>query len=294
MPTVGIIGSGVMGSAFATNLLSKGYEAHVYNRTRERAQPLVEKGAIPHSTPRELASRVDIVLTSLTDHTAIDSVAFGSDGFLDAMKKGCLWIDLSTIDPRASVRHSEAARRAGIKRLDAPVVGSREAAARGELVILVGGSEQVFGSHESFLKELGKTVLYLGGDGSGHRMKLVINLYLGLAAESFSEVLVLARKLGFDAKTFVETFNRTPHRSYFSEGKGPKIAEGNFEPAFSLDNLLKDLKLADEQAEETGALLPVSKVAMNVYVEAAKDGHGKRDFSVVALELERKNGLAEH
>ena len=151
---VGVIGLGLMGSAFASNLLSRGYKVHVYNRTKQKADSLVARGAVLHPSVKDLASSVDIVMTSLTDQNAIGMVALGENGFLNSMKKGSLWIDLSTIDPSASVRHSEAAKTAGIDRLDAPVVGSEDPASRGELVILVGGSKDVFQKYQSFLNEL--------------------------------------------------------------------------------------------------------------------------------------------
>ena len=288
---VGIIGLGIMGSSFASNLLSRGYNIHVYNRTAEKAESLIKKGANFHSTPRELALVTDIIMTSLTDQNVIDIVAFGEDGFLNGVKKGCLWIDLSTIDPLASIRHSEAAKQAGLERLDTPVVGSKGQALTGDLIVLVGGSRGVFQKYENFLNDVGKTVIYLGADGNGHKMKLAINLYLGLSAESLSETLVFSQKLGFDAKTFVETINKTPHRNYISEFKGPKIAEGNFETAFSLNNLVKDLKLINEQIAKSGTILPMTRVAIQEYSEAVQNGGGEKDFSVIALEIQRKNGL---
>jgi 3-hydroxyisobutyrate dehydrogenase-like beta-hydroxyacid dehydrogenase len=289
---IGVIGLGIMGSSFALNLLSRGYNVHVYNRTKEKAQPLIEKGAIFHSTPRELASVADIIMTSLTDEAAVDSVAFGKEGLLDGAKKGSLWIDLSTIDPSASVIHSEAAKQAGLDRLDTPVVGSKDLASKGELIVLVGGSHEVFEKYERFLKELGKSIIYLGADGNGHRMKLAINLHLGLLAESFSEALAFSQKLGFDTKTFVETINKTPIGNYISQGKGPKIVEGNFEPAFSLNNLFKDLRLINAHITKTGAILPMTKVAIEEYSRAVQNGEGQKDFSVIALEIQRKNGLS--
>ena len=290
--TVGVIGLGLMGSAFASNLLRRGYQVHVYNRTSQKAEPLVARGAVLHLSPKDLASSVDIVMTSLTDQNAIERVALGEDGFLNSMRKGALWIDVSTIDPMASVRHAEAAKKVGVDRLDAPVIGSEDLASKGELVILVGGGHEIFQRYQSFLEELGEAVVYLGADGNGHRMKLDVNLYLGLMAEGFSEALVLSQKQGFDAKTFVEVINQTTHRNAFSQGKGPKMAAGNFEAAFSLNNLLKDLRLADAQANATGAILPMSKVALAEYSKAAESGEGDKDFSVIALALERANKLA--
>jgi 3-hydroxyisobutyrate dehydrogenase-like beta-hydroxyacid dehydrogenase len=288
---VGVIGLGLMGSAFASNLLSRGYEVHVYNRTKQKAEPLVAKSAILHLSVKDLASSVDIVLTSLTDDSVIESLALGENGFLSSMKKGSLWIDLSTIDPTASIRHAELAKESGVDRLDAPVVGSEDLASKGELTILVGGSREVFQKYQNFLGELGKIIEYLGAAGNGHKMKLDVNLYLGLIGESFSEALVLSLKQGFEANTFVEIINKTPHRNAFSETKGPKIAAKNFEPAFSLNNLLKDLRLAEKQARETGAMLPMSNVVVAQYSKAAENGDGDKDFSVIALELERANRL---
>ncbi len=285
-----MVGLGVMGTAFASNLLSRGYQVHVYNRTAEKAKPLTAKGAVQHATPKELALQVDVVLTSLTDETAVDSVAFGPNGFLNAMRKGSLWMDASTINPDASVRHAAATKQAGVERLDTPVSGSKDLAEKGELILLVGGDRAIFQKYQEFLGELGKTILYLGEDGNGHKMKLAINLYLGLVAASYSEALVLAEKLGFTAETFVETINKTPHRNYFSTAKGQRIAEGNFAAAFSLNNLVKDLRLVERQMRKTGTDLPLSKVAIEEYADAVRGGDGERDFSVIARVIERRNG----
>ncbi len=288
---VGVIGLGNMGSAFATNLLARGYKVHVYNRTQQKATPLKEKGAIVHSTPKELGSSVEVVITSLTDQNAIDQVAHGSDGFLSGLKQGALWIDMSTIDPDASIRHHREARERGIQRLDAPVSGGPGQASKGEVMVLIGGSEDLFKRYQSFLNELGKTVVYLGPDGSGHKMKLVVNMYMGLIANSFSEALVLSKKFGFQPKTFVETINKTNHKNGFTETKGPKVAEGKFDPTFSLNNLLKDLRLAHEQAKKNSATLPLGEASLEKYTRASNSGLGQKDFSAIAQEIAKDNGL---
>ncbi|HYB07938.1 MAG TPA: NAD(P)-dependent oxidoreductase [Nitrososphaerales archaeon] len=291
MQRVGILGLGLMGGAFAANLLSKGHEVHIYNRTRSKANPLVRKGAILHGTPRELATGVDIAITSLTDHTAVEEVTLGQNGFLVAMEKGSLWVDMSTIDPDVSARHAAEASRLGVKRLDAPVVGGPSLASKGKVLALVGGKEGVYKTYQEFLNELADPVVYLGPDGSGHRMKLAINLYLGLAAESFSEAMVFARKLGFDPRVFVDTFNKTTNRNHYSKTKGPKIAEGNFEPTFSMDNLVKDLRLVDVQREKARLILPLFAVALERYTSAASFGDGGRDYSAIVREIQRLNGM---
>jgi len=166
-----------MGSAFVLNLLSKGNQVHVYNRSKEKLRPLVSKGAIAHPSPQELGKSVDVVITSLTDQDVVDSIIMGNDGALRGMKQGTLWIEMSTIDPDASIRQAEQAKKAGINRLDAPVIGNPNMAVEGKETLLVGGDERVFEKSREFLNQLGSTVIYLGKSGSGHKMKLILNLY---------------------------------------------------------------------------------------------------------------------
>src|SRR5213594_1584834 len=193
-----------MGSAFALNLVSKGNEVHVYNRSKEKLRELISKGAITHPSPYELGKSVEIVITSLTDQNAVDSVVMGDDGALRGMKKGALWIEMSTIDPDASIRQAEQAKRAGVDRVDAPVIGNPNMAAKGNLSLLVGGDESVFEKNREFLNQLGSTVIYLGKPGSGHKMKLILNLFLGTISLAFSESFVLSQKLGFEPRAFVD------------------------------------------------------------------------------------------
>jgi 3-hydroxyisobutyrate dehydrogenase len=280
-----------MGTALARNLLAKGHDVHVFNRTMEKARALEEKGAIAHSSPKELAPFVDVLVTSLTDEHAVEEVAFGDNGFLPAMRKTACWIEMSTINPETSIKQTVDSRRLGINRLEVPIVGNPDMELQDKVILLAGGSREVFDKCEIFLNELASTVLYLGTEGSGLRMKLVINTYLGLNAECYSEAFVLSRKLGFDPNAFVTVLNKTAHRNYVSEVKGPKIASDDFQPSFSMDNLLKDLRLAKTQADNAGAILPVSELVTDEFEKAAARGDGKKDFAAIALEIERLNGL---
>ena len=291
MVRVGILGLGKMGSAFATNLLSKRNEVHVYNRNKERLRGLVAKGAVAHPSPVELAKSVDIVITSVTDQDVVDSLVTGENGALRGMKKGSLWIEMSTIDPDASIRQADLAKKAGVDRLDAPVIGNPEMAAQGQESLLVGGDEKVFEKNREFLSQLGSPVIYLGNPGNGHKMKLILNLFLGTIGLAFSEAFVLSQKLGFEPRAFVDAFNKTPHRNYFSDVKGPLVAKGDFTPLFTVNMLLKDLTLAENQATRQKVALPAGSLVKQLFTTSVNQGQGEMDFSSIALTLQKLNGI---
>ena len=291
MARVGILGLGKMGSAFATNLLSKRNEVHVYNRNKERLRGLVAKGAVAHPSPVELAKSVDIVITSVTDQDVVDVLVTGENGALRGMKKGSLWIEMSTIDPDASIRQADLAKKAGVDRLDAPVIGNPEMAAQGHESLLVGGDVKVFEKNREFLSHLGSTVIYLGKPGNGHKMKLILNLFLGTIGLAFSEALVLSQKLGFEPTAFVDAFNKTPHRNYFSDVKGPLVAKGDFTPLFTVNMLLKDLTLAENQATRQKVALPAGSLVKQLFTTSVNQGQGEMDFSSIALTLQKLNGI---
>jgi len=291
MARVGILGLGKMGSAFALNLLSKGNEVHVYNRSKEKLRALVAKGAIAHPSPYELGKTVDVVITSLTDEEVVDSVVVGKDGALHGMKQGALWIEMSTIDPDASIRQAEQAKKAGVNRLDAPVIGNSNMAAEGRLSLLVGGDENVFDKYREFLNQLGSTVIYLGNPGSGHKMKLILNLHLGTIGLAFSEAFVLSQKLGFQLAIFVDAFNKTVQKNYFSEVKGPLIAKQDYSPLFTVNMLLKDLTLAENLATRQKVALPGGSLVKQLFTTSVNQGQGEMDFSSIALTMLKLNGI---
>jgi 3-hydroxyisobutyrate dehydrogenase-like beta-hydroxyacid dehydrogenase len=294
MTKLGILGLGKMGSAFALNLLSKGNEVHVYNRSKERLRELVAKGAIAHPSSYELGKSVDVVVTSLTDQDVVETVVMGKDGALHGMKRGTLWVEMSTIDPDASITQAGQARKLGIDRLDAPVIGNPDMAAQGRLALLVGGDESVFEKNQELLNQLGSTVIYLGKPGSGHKMKLILNLHLGTIGLAFSEAFVLSQKLGFDPGVFVDAFNKTVQKNYFSEVKGPLIAKGDYSPLFTVNMLLKDLTLAEIQATRQKVALPAGSLVKQLFMTCVNQGQGEMDFSSVALTIQKLNGVEPH
>ena len=293
MTSVAVLGLGLMGSAIALNLLSKKHEVHVYNRTRERAKPLEEKGAMIHSTPGDAAaSGVDVVITMLTDHKAVGEVALGRDGFLQRMKKDSVWIDMSTILPEASIDHATECEKRGIDRLDAPVLGGPQPASRGELVLVVGGRKDVFNKYLSFLEQLGNEVVYVGPAGAGHKMKLAFNLYLAIQSAGLSEALTLAQKIGIGAKEFVDVVNKTPHKNSYTQTKGPRICRNDFTPTFTLKMMRKDLALIQDEAIIKKISLPVTSTVLALYTAAMNQGLAELDYSSIAMTLHKINGIS--
>lgn len=288
---VGILGLGLLGTAFARNLLNKGYSVHVYDRKEMKARPLVRAGAEFHSTPRALGGEVDIAITALTDESAVRQVVTGKTGLLGGMKKGGLWVEMSTIDPDESIRLAQEARLHGIGRLDAPVVGVASLAREGKVILLVGGDRDLFRKHKRFLGDVGSQVVYLGKDANGHKMKLVINMFMSVVGLAYAEALVLARKLGFPPGVFADTLNRTPHRNVYTEGRGPRVEFDNYSPMFTLKNLAKDIRLAGEQARKSAAFTPVSGLAAQIYAAALEEGLGDEDFSVVTSIVKKLSGM---
>lgn len=293
MTKVGILGLGLMGTAASSNLLSKKHEVHVWNRTESKTRQLVDRGAIAHSTPYDLGRTVDVAITLVTDHHSVEDLALGEKGLLQGLGRGSLWIDMSTIDPDASKRHAEECHRRGIERLDAPVAGGPKWMAEGKVMLLVGGRREVFERHLPFLNQLASSALYLGEDSNGHKMKLLMNLYLALVSVSFLEALMLSRKMGFAPEAFVDTVNKSVHKSYFSEVRAPPILKHDFTPAFTLKNLLKDLLLAENQARQHGAVLPASTLTTQLFSAAANMGHAELDYTSIALALEKLNGMQD-
>lgn len=226
----------------------------------------------------------------VTDQNVIREIAFGRDGFLEGMTKGSIWIDMSTILPEASIEHASACSRHGIERLDAPVLGGPQLAAKGELVIVVGGVKETYTKHLGFLRQLGKEVIYIGSQGSGHRIKLAYNLYLAILASGFSEALVFAEKLGIGGEDFVNVINKTQHKTGYTEAKGMNVVHNVFTPTFTLGMMRKDLALVQSETTIHNMSLPIASSVLNLYTIAMNQGLTESDYSSIAMAIRKING----
>jgi 3-hydroxyisobutyrate dehydrogenase-like beta-hydroxyacid dehydrogenase len=278
---VGFIGLGTMGSRMAANLQKSGHELVVFNRTREEAASLVSKGATQVDTPAAVGEQVEVLFTMVAHPVAVRETALGKNGFLDRLRPDALWVDCSTVNPSFSREMAAEAQARKVRFLDAPVAGSREPAAKGELVFFVGGDPADLEACRPLLQAMGSKILHVGGHGMGTSLKMVNNLLVAISMVGFSEGLVLGQSLGIPQAKLFEYLLGSPVVSPNLASKCDKIARGDYEAEFSLQWMQKDLHLAAVSAQETGVALPVTNAAKETYQLAVRSGYGPEDLSAI-------------
>jgi 3-hydroxyisobutyrate dehydrogenase len=284
---IGIIGTGMLGRAVATRLLKSGYKLTVYNRTREKADELKTIGATVVNSPKDVAKSSDFVITIVKDAQAVEAVSFGKDGILDGKHDGLIVADMSTTNPVSSREIAKKFKGNGIHMLDTPVMGGPIQAESGDLVVMIGGGKTVYENHKKIFDTIGNKTFYLGESGSGHAMKLAMNLQISMLALSLSESITLVRGAGLDPETFLEILNSTYFKTGMSVNKGPKMIKGDFKPTFSLKMMKKDLDTINQAAEKFNLSLPMAKLANKLYQDAIENGFGELDYTGI-LEFVKK------
>jgi 3-hydroxyisobutyrate dehydrogenase-like beta-hydroxyacid dehydrogenase len=293
-PTVGIAGLGRMGHPVAVNILDAGFPTAVWNRTAEKAAGLLERGARWAETPGALAKSADIVLSSLADPAAVESVYFGPDGLLDHAHSETIFIDLSTGSPATARRIAAAARERGAAFLDAPVAGSIKAATEGQLGIMVGGDRSAFERCHEIFSAIGKAAFYLGESGSGATMKLVSNAILATMVQALAEGVALGEKAGLDLSDIFTVLGASSVAAPVVAAKAATVTERTYLPAaFTLALMQKDLWLVRSLANELQVPMPATAIAHDMVLAANATGKSGFDFSAVTLLMEELAGTRE-
>ena len=288
---VGWIGAGRMGAQLAARLIEAGHDVAVYNRTAAKAEPLAEQGATVVATPAELADR-DVVFSMVSASADLRAVMTGEGGLLtnpDAAPK--LVIDCSTVSTQASAELRLAAAERGADFLAAPVSGNPKVVAAGLLTLAVSGDEAVFAAAEPLLNQLGKGVTYVGEDEVARLVKICHNVFLGVVAQSLTEITVLAEKGGVSREAFLRFLNDSVLGSIFSRYKTPALVNLDFTPTFTMPLLLKDFDLGLSAARELAAPMPLASAAAELVASALGAGHRTEDFAVLIEEQARRSGL---
>ena len=281
MKKIGFIGLGVMGSRMAKRLIACGYELTVYNRTTGKTEELTNLGAQLAVSPRKLAENSDVIITMVSDDSAISAVTIGESGTFAGARLNTVFIDCGTISVKTTKNLARQAEDLGFNWLDAPVLGGPAAAEAGELPFVVGGPQNILDLNMDIFNVLGKKVVWMGENGMGQAAKIVHNLACGVSLVVFSEAIALGEKFGLTRKQVLETLLNGGVNSPILKAKAPKFEQSDFEPAFALVMMEKDLMLAQKAAEGFWLNLPVLSAAKKLYDLAKARGFGAQDSSAI-------------
>ncbi len=286
-PKLGFVGLGHMGGNMAARLLGAGYTVYGEERGREHAEPLVGEGLQWCESPREVAQAADIVLSSLPDDQVLEEVASQSDGLLAGLAAGEIWVDMSTVSPRASQTIAARVRERGASMLDAPVSGSVPQVRSGTLTIMVGGDRRSYDRVEPILRELG-TPTHVGENGQGLALKLAINISLAVQMLAFAEGLLLATRAGVDPQRALDVMESSPIGSPMLRARSGLILDPPTDEAwFDLAFMKKDIELALGTAKQLGIPLPTAERADEMLERATELGYERRDLAVLYEFLEQ-------
>jgi len=274
-PRVGLIGLGNMGAAIAERLLSAGYGLVVFNRTRAKAEPLLAQGATSARTAAELAAGVDVVLTSLPDDDAFESVAAS---VADAARAGTVFADFSTVSPQASARVASLVEPASVLYLRAPVSGNPSVVAAGNLAFIVSGPRAALERAEPVLRAIGRTIHDVGEGEQARIVKLAINLVVAGLAQLMAEALVLGEASGVSRSALLETMGDSAAGAPFVKYKTEPLLRDDYSATFTTNLMAKDLGLVLEAADGAGVRLPLAGELKELVRATIEAGYGDDDF----------------
>jgi 3-hydroxyisobutyrate dehydrogenase len=294
METVGFIGLGNMGGGMSANIQKAGYSMVVYDIREEVTRPLLEGGARLANSPAEVASLSDVTFTSLPGPKEVEAVALGTEGVLEGIKPGSIYVDLSSSRPTLIRQIEPRFRQKGAHVLDAPVSGGKTGAATRNLAVMVGGEKEVYERIKPILDAFGDKVFYAGEIGAGSICKLVHNMIGHSVRQAIAEGLTLGVKAGVEPEALWESIRRGSlgRMRVLHEGLVRTMFRGEFEPAsFALNLAYKDISLATELAREYSVPMPMSTLAEQIAMEAMNRGWADQDSSVTVLLQEEQAGV---
>ncbi len=278
---IGMVGLGAMGGRVAGRLVDQGYPVVGTNRTRAKADALINQGLVWCETPRATAESSDVVISMVTNGPALEAVTAGPDGILAGLNHGSVYIDMSTVSPRASRALAERVASRGATMLAAPVSGSVPAAEAGTLAIMVGGPADAFERVEQILRRLGSTVNFVGDVGHALLLKLGINISLAVQMLAFSEGVLLAEQGGIERSVALDVLTHSAIGSPMLQARAPLVQELPEEAWFDIAMMQKDLRLALESGREEGVLMPSATAADKMLTVARATGYEHRDIAAL-------------
>ena len=280
-----------MGGRMVERLMAKGHSVIGYNRTKSKAQHLIDRGMKWADSPREVAASADMTFAMVTDSAALASIADGPDGLVAGMSAGKVLIDMSTVSPAVSRALAEKVRAQGADMVDSPVSGSVSTLEQGKLTMMVGGTADTFERVKPLLLDIGPKATHVGENGKALSMKIAVNLSLAVQMVAFSESVLLAEKSGIDRKTAVEVLTNSAVASPVVQYRGPFVLGLPDEAWFNVKMMQKDMLLALEMGRRLEVPLPTGAVSNEILTAARAAGMAEQDFAAVFHTLAKLSGV---
>jgi 3-hydroxyisobutyrate dehydrogenase len=282
---IGWIGTGVMGLSMCGHLIDKGFAATVYTRSKEKAQPLLDKGASWADSPKAVAEQSDVIFAIVGFPSDVREVFLGETGALAGSKEGNILVDMTTSEPSLAVEIAEAAKSKGVHSVDAPVSGGDVGAKEARLSIMIGGDKEVVKALQPCWETMGKTIVHQGGPGAGQHTKMVNQTLIASMMIGVCEGLLYGYKAGLDLPTVMESVASGAAGSWSLSNLGPRIINKNFDPGFFVEHFIKDMGIALDEAKRMGISLPGLALAHQLYIALKAQGHGRDGTHALQLAL---------
>jgi len=288
---IGWIGTGVMGRSMCGHLLAKGFQATVHNRTRAKAQALLDQGAQWAESPRAVAEASDVVFTMVGYPADVREVILGPDGVLLGARQGAILVDMTTSQPSLAVEIAQAARARGVHAVDAPVSGGDVGAREARLSIMVGGDEEVVQALMPCFQAMGKTIVHQGGPGAGQHTKMVNQVAIASTMVGVCEALLYGYRAGLDLEKVLQSIASGAAGSWTLSNLAPRILANRFEPGFFVEHFIKDMGIALEESKRMGLAMPGLALAHQLYLSLAALGHARDGTHALQLALAAMSGI---
>lgn len=284
---IGWIGTGVMGRWMCQHLMTKGYKATIYNRSRDKAAPLLDAGAQWADTPKKVAEQSDVVFAIVGFPADVREVFLGANGALAGSKSGNILVDMTTSQPSLAQEIYEAAKAKGVASIDAPVSGGDVGAKNAALSIMVGGDADAVEAVRPLFECMGKTIIHQGKPGAGQHTKMVNQILIASNMIAVCEGLLYGYKAGLDLESVFKSVSVGAAGSKALEVLGPRIMARNFEPGFYVEHFIKDMGIALEESKRMGLCMPGLALANQLYLSVQANGLGRKGTHALMLALEQ-------
>jgi 3-hydroxyisobutyrate dehydrogenase len=285
------IGTGVMGASMCGHLIAAGHDVVIYTRTREKAAPLLERGARWVATPKEAAAQSDVIFTMVGMPEDVREVYLSADGILAGAKKGAIAVDMTSTSPSLAVEIDQAARAIGVATVDAPVSGGDIGARNATLSIMVGGEADTVARVRPLFELMGTSIVHQGAAGAGQHTKLCNQIVIAGTMIGVCESLLYGRRAGLNLETMLQSISGGAASCWALTNLAPRVLKGDFEPGFFIDHFVKDMGIALEECRRMQLKLPGLTMVHAIYQRAQQLGYGRKGTQALYRALEEMNGL---